>query len=256
MKRLVVAFLFLVISAEARIPSMPVHNLFNPKQLGSSVVLGWYHADSFVGSDGDAVGTWSDSSGNSRDMTQSNATKKPTYKTNIKNGHAVMRFDGGDTVFSASNFINRANKLTVFAVAMQTSVADNTIWANSNTGAGEILRFRNNAGTQWMRLITNSTLVEGVSGIGANNWAYYRVIVRATSGGNGTSDVYVNGVSIATSASIARGTAEGTKVYIGSNLDLGSYLTGDVAEIIFCDGELTALQISQVEAYLKTKYAL
>lgn len=55
----------------------------------------WYKADSFVGSDGDAVGTWSDGSGNARDATQSSGTNKPVYHTNKFNSLPAIQFTTG-----------------------------------------------------------------------------------------------------------------------------------------------------------------
>jgi hypothetical protein len=50
-------------------------------------LLAWYKADAITGlSDGDPIGTWPDSSGNGRDLTQATAAAKPTYKTNRQNG--------------------------------------------------------------------------------------------------------------------------------------------------------------------------
>lgn len=46
--------------------------------------------------DNDAVGSATDQSGNGRHATQATGTKKPTFKTNILNGRAIYRFDGGD----------------------------------------------------------------------------------------------------------------------------------------------------------------
>lgn len=232
-------------------------NTFNPKQLGTATLLGWYRADSFVGSDGDAVGTWADSSGNGRDMTQGTAGKKPLYKTGILNGKPVMRFASASsqTMAAASSVISLASALTLFVVAMQTSVADATLLSTVNAVNGDLFRFRTNAGTQQLRWYSIG-LYDANTGIGANNWGAYTCIVRGTSGAGGTVSFRANGTALGTSGSISRAALHEGNLHIGSNIDLGSYMNGDIAEILVCNGELTALQYTQVEAYLKQKYAL
>lgn len=65
----------------------------------------WWKADALSLSDGDAVGTWTDSSGLGYDMTQGTAGYKPIYRTNRINGKAAVDFDGVDDklIRSATN---------------------------------------------------------------------------------------------------------------------------------------------------------
>lgn len=44
-------------------------------------------------SDGNALASWSDRSGNSYNMSQTNATYKPVYKTAIQGGQPIVRFE-------------------------------------------------------------------------------------------------------------------------------------------------------------------
>src|SRR5262245_37132262 len=75
---------------------------FTPADVSGLVV--WLRADALGLNDGDPVGTWTDGSGNGRDLTQATAAKKPTYKTNIVNGKPVVRFDGVDDRLKAAGF--------------------------------------------------------------------------------------------------------------------------------------------------------
>ncbi len=230
-------------------------NGFDPKELGSTVLQAWYKAGSFSGADGDAVGTWSDSSGNSRDVTGT-LTQRPIYRTNIINSKPVMRFNGSTNSLQAgSTIINLANMLTLFTVTMQTSLADATICSTVNAVNGDLWRFRNNGGTQQLRWYSTG-IYDVNSGIGANNWAYYTCIVRATSAASGTTTVRANGSALGTSGSISRSGSHEANLSIGSNILLGSFLNGDIAELLICSGELSSLLIGQVEGYLKSKYAL
>ncbi len=229
----------------------------NPLQiLGASVLLAWYDANQYSGSDGDAVATWNDSSGNARTLTQGTAGKKPTYKTNIINTKPVMRFDGGDTLAAATALVNHTTTKTFFAVIRQTSVADQEFFANDASGNGTNLRFRNNAGTQQIRAIVGQKIFDANTGIGANTWAYYTTIQNATDSTSSTIIHRANGAVLGTSSSSLTVNSAGANMYIGSIVDTGEYLNGDIAELLFCEGALTSTQYLEIENYLKAKYAL
>ncbi len=79
---------------------------WTPSFLPSGNLSGWYKADAITGkSDGDAVDSWTDSSGRSNTLTQSTAGAQPSYETNEINTLPIVRFDKdaspGDNVFSA-----------------------------------------------------------------------------------------------------------------------------------------------------------
>ena len=63
----------------------------------------WLKADSLTLSDSDAVTTWTDSSGQGNNVSQSNATYRPLYKTNIFNGKPALLFDGTDDALYGGN---------------------------------------------------------------------------------------------------------------------------------------------------------
>jgi hypothetical protein len=78
-------------------------------------------ADAQALNDDDAVSTWTDSSGNGNDATQGTGSAKPTFKTNILNGEPVIRFDGGDRLAFATEYIFDVANPTIFVVANLTS---------------------------------------------------------------------------------------------------------------------------------------
>lgn len=58
---------------------------------------GWWKADALVLSDGAAVSSWADSSGNGRSLTDdANAAQRPTFHTNVQNSLGGVQFDGVD----------------------------------------------------------------------------------------------------------------------------------------------------------------
>ena len=67
----------------------------------SSGLIAQWESDAITGlNDGDAVASWPDGSGNSRTATQSSATLKPLFKTNIFGSKPSVRFDGSNDLLS------------------------------------------------------------------------------------------------------------------------------------------------------------
>ncbi len=63
----------------------------NPRFAGAQFVLDSRYINQ---SDSTAVSTWSDRSGNAYDATQATSTRQPTFRTGIRGGNGVVRFDG------------------------------------------------------------------------------------------------------------------------------------------------------------------
>ena len=82
----------------------------------------WLDASQITGlNDGDAVAAMTDYSASSGDLAQGTASKRPTYKTAIKNGLPVVRFDGVDDTLGNSSWtaLDGLTGATQFAVAKQ-----------------------------------------------------------------------------------------------------------------------------------------
>lgn len=71
--------------------------LWVPSNLASLAV--WLKGDTLSGTDGDNIATWADSSGNSRDFTQSTEADKPNLEVAELNGLNVVRFTQASTEF-------------------------------------------------------------------------------------------------------------------------------------------------------------
>jgi hypothetical protein len=78
--------------------------------------LVWYAANTESYSDGDAVGTLNDRSGNGRNATQATAGYKPTFKTNILNGLPGILFDGSNDRLEMPTTVAITDPITLIAV--------------------------------------------------------------------------------------------------------------------------------------------
>jgi len=240
----------------------------SPATLTTDLVL-WLKADSYVGSDGDAVTTWADSSGNGYDATQATAGKKPTYKTNIWNSLPVMRFDGGDGLGTAAIDLSAENQMTWYIVASATDltvqmIAELTDNANTNAGAAYMLvdassrlevTTKGDAGFDaWTSLNTfedgtgTARVLHGVFDMAtATRHETQGGVDGDTTGRRGT---YNNNTGNFANAVFNIGCRDADASAAATSL----FLTGDIAEIIVYQTRHTAAQRWGVERYLAERY--
>lgn len=166
------------------------------------------------------------------------------YKTNILNSHSVIRFDGSDDILSAGDLSALfPTAATLFVVATptdtqynlyQTSVAADGWW--DLDGAAYFATFR--AG----RVVNNPAV--GMPGTGTHRWT-----ITSIAGANGYK-VRLDAVEI---LNVAGDFAGGAEHQLGRT---SNPFLGDIAEVIAYDTVLSGANITVVEGYLATKYAL
>lgn len=205
-----------------------------------------WEATSLSLNDGDAVSTWTDGSGQGRDATQSSATLKPLYKTNIFGTKPALLFDGSNDLlnFSASGVPN----FTVFQVykpaAANYSVATITWCAATGNRSGFALNGTdrhittfNSAGSE-----TNNKIMGSPALIGNTKhvicWTY-----------NGTTLVARDNGATLSNSSVDGG--------FGNTNGIGwsyNYFNGYLAALVVYDRVLGSTEISSSEQYLNNKY--
>ena len=113
-----------------------------------------------VSSDGDAIYRANDKSGNNNHLNQATSSKRPLYKTNIKNGLSVSRYDTTDDKLMLTNPIDLLTGSTMFFIS-QTS---------SSSFPRGVFGADGKANTQWR--YTNSTTL-GFAQTGAPGMNFY-----------------------------------------------------------------------------------
>ncbi len=210
----------------------------------------WLKADAITGlNDGDRVTTWIDSSGNSRDATQSVAADKPTYKTNILNGKPVVRFAASNT-----EFMNLPNFLTGFGAGELFLV----IKVNNDppaTGSGGVYDFGSEAasshypfddGVIYDEFATTARKTTGNPTPTLAAWRLYNVSSQAN---EWTSRI--DGTQFFTTATNTVGWSTTPK--IGGET---FFCDGDIAELLLYSAVLSASDRTAVKTYLAAKYNL
>lgn len=224
---------------------------YDPSTMGSNLKA-WYKADAITGlSNGSAVSSWSDSSGNSNTASQGTATNQPTYRTSIINGQPVVRFDGTND-YMGTSFIppTGANPRTIFTVTSNHSTTGTGRWvyayglSPNNTMYGLMNVISSTAyfaNDYWNSNLTSSYTSSGTTPIISQVY-------------NGTTDLmYANGTQVGTKTQTLA-TASGS-LRLGARADTVTAYGGfDMAEMLVFDSALTATQRQMVETYLYRKY--
>ena len=217
----------------------------------------WLKADTLALSDGDAIATWTDRSGNSNDLTQSTEILKPLYKTNILNGHPAILFDGNNDYIQST--ISVPNKYSVIAVYKQTVPGSFSIavsWGSGISGktfwSGYIPDSSGQPYPGHLIPASDSATDTYTSSVDDTNW---HLITGKFDGTHITGSDF----NTASTPSLDQlsGTLSSSKVTIGGYGDAGGLnWAGYIAEVFFFNSELSDTDRDLIKSYLKYKYNL
>ncbi|MCS6820061.1 MAG: PKD domain-containing protein, partial [Chitinophagales bacterium] len=208
-------------------------------------VLVWLRTDSLVNLSGGNVVSWGDVSGNGYVASQPVAAKRPTLTTpiNLLNNYRALQFNGAQ--FLRLNATTQNQPLALFAVWNTTGTTSfNTLIEGTTANNRYILRhsggtinaFAGNNLIEYPKVAPFNFVLNSVIFNGANSQLYESGIRRAI--GNAGTNVF-------------------SGLTIGARYDsLASYfLLGRVAEIIILRNTIDSITRTQVEGYLRHKYA-
>lgn len=212
-------------------------------------------------SDGDAISSWTDFSGLGNHAVQATGANQPIYKTNIINGHPVLRFDGTKWITTPAQ--PGDSGYTIYIVFNRTSDA------SASSGYGLVGRdvyiswqlYPSDAGLG----LANHVEIEGGNGTTYQDghdfndaeWTpgVWHVASYARPNPGGAGELRLDGASAGT---YGPGSFKGFHgLTIGAHNAAGSLpFIGDVEEVLIYDGAHTADQVAIVSAYLRGVDAL
>jgi PKD repeat protein len=196
----------------------------------------WLEAAAITGvTDGQAVATWPDRSGNCRHATQVTAPKRPLYQTNRVNGLPALFFDATDDGMSIP--VDPAVPVTIVAVyASRASAAGYVLNGGSQFFMGPYVgRYRN-----YTRAYANGPAVE------AGRW-----VVHTLRQSPGRAELWIDGVFKAATAK----TADPTGLWLAREGTYSKILDGHVAELVVYGRALSDAELQSVHGALVAKYA-
>jgi hypothetical protein len=223
----------------------------------------WLDASQITGlNDGDAVATWSDLSGLANDVTQATASRKPTYKTAILNGRAVVRFDGADDFMETAVNFGTNNSLagdivaSVFVVYRKLNVNAGHAygWGTATVALKSVGVYDDNSIQQYS--------FAGGNGLNFNSCAsstwFVREFHKSAGAINTTGETLLNGTSDLRSGSSANTpSVDGSHAFrVGRWVDYAYYLNGDVAEVLVYQGSAASAARASIRSYLNAKWTV
>jgi len=238
-------------------------SLDNPVKTGLQL---WLKADALTLEEGEQVSTWTDSSGNGRNATQTTSSKQPIF-TNAGIGPAALKFDGinDDMEVPFSAFFN-SEEFTVFCVAKSNATAgDHTVVSSIESGKGFALfmDMSNKDSTAFWRGGGGDDGITSAANSVVNTGAQIMTYVMDDTTGNADADtatLFVNGRQ---EAQEETGVSGGNVDYVpntAANLKIGEmsgdFFDGQIAEILIYNAVLSDADREQVEGYLSTKYRI
>lgn len=241
------------------------------------------HADTWITADSTGIAAWLDNLTRMR-FRQQTSTKQPLYMmnatygggsdANLLNGYAIARFDGSDDLLRLNSPGSFAQSGTIYAVVKCTDDVDdpqvllastdeqtNTTYVRVERRASDdsvTMRVRNGGAD------TESVYRSAASAWPVNTWK----IIRIASDGTNTTFAVSNGAgAMATSSPTITGVdgrwfgdVDGLlwrdSVLVGATAHADTeqlHFTGDVAEILVFDGDVTA-NYTAIQAYLFAKW--
>ena len=195
--------------------------------------------------DGDSVSTFADQIGTVGDLTAGTA---PTYKTDIINGNAVVRFDGVDDFLDVVKSSSVSQKVAFAFVVNYGNVGDNPIvFDHASSDEPRIFADVNRDGNDDTRFNAGSNLSSSDNVVSNGTTA---VLVYIADGSN--SEIRVDGSSVASGDA---GTNAFQSLRVGSNQFDDAFADYDVGEIMVYDSP-TSSEISSEESRLGNKWGV
>lgn len=211
---------------------------WSPAQLATTPSW-WLDASALTGlSDNDPCSSFTDMSGNGRHFIAS-GTARATYKTNVLNGKAVLRFDGVDDTYVCNT---NTSICSIAVVAKYTNATLAVDYAGLFTGNG--------AG--------NDAYLVGSS---AGGTSFYPPPANVTFYKNGTAQAadVIGAAPMAAFAALVCTSTVGRNYTWSIGRDRGnaarSWL-GDIAEIVASTAEWSAGDVAALQTYFAAKYGL
>jgi len=232
-----------------------------PGGIGSSSNnLFWFDANTLGLSNGAAVNSWLDRSGNLVSATQSPNSTRPAFRTNQQNGFPSIDFDGTNDFLRAGAIpgFNGDITLTFFLVMRPdvTNLAMN-VYNNGYSSSGANLQSRLMGGItsvtgqyhSFARNISLSTLVRAEH----TNSVAYRIQTAVITAADVSA--YSNGSLVNSTAGTPTTPSNHTALHMGRRPFINDlHYNGKIAEFIAFNDDLNNTQRILVENYLSSKY--
>ena len=200
---------------------------------------------SFSYSSGTLVSQWRDKSGLNNHANQSTAANQPTRNSST-NSRKTVTFDGTNDFLDGTSTLALANGYTAFTIVKSSATGERDILTSSPFALSADIYLYQRASDgrlgNWPTVYTSSV-------ISLSTW--YLLSVAVSSAGSET--LYLNGSS-QTSSSRSITNTRGYRV--AANSSGSEYWSGEIAEIIVFNRQLTTTELKLVHTYVGQKWGI
>lgn len=210
---------------------------------------------------GSNVAQWNDKSGNAQHASQGTAANQPVYTTAAQNGKNVVTFDGVNDHLSCGDVLDFGTNTgrTVFVVGSASSTAQGFCGkSGASNQNGMFGFFRDTNGINGAFMFVRN---DGTSNLGFGSGVVTTTGVTCLMTGRfdraaGTKLVTVDGTAGTTDApTVNAWNWDNADVFtVGAYRTSLWFLNGRICEFVLYERALTAPEVAQVQAYLKTKW--
>lgn len=204
-----------------------------------------------VSSDGDAIYRAADKSGNNNHLNQITSASRPQYRTNVKNGLSVSRYDATDDRLMLTNSVNLLLGTTMFFISKTSS----STFPRGVFGADDV------SNVQW-RYADSSTLKFAQTGAPGMDFtisctaANYSIITYRVQPSPQLLEGWVNGASTPGVTDTAWTATTCWITMCGDSYNKTTCLDGDICEWIIYDRCLSDADRTTVRDYLNDKWSI
>jgi len=221
--------------------------------LGSSLKGWWDFSDlstlfqlsngtTAVTADADRIGYATDKSGTGTHVIQASANLRGTYKASIQNGRGVCRFDGSDDFLAAD--LVQAQPFSVFLVFKIITLSGTEVVMGGKDGTEGAVVYRSAANKFRVYFGTDQDIDDDDSN--------FHVLSFSINGAS--SHCHLDGADVTLAGSPGAQTL--TKIALGAYQDGTNPCVCDVGESIISTGASTHEQITSMESYLNSRWAV
>ena len=218
---------------------------FVPTQIAG--LLTWWDFSALGLSNGAAISSVTDGSGNGNTLTQATGANQPLFQTGIQNGRAMAQFNG-TTMNMGSSLTATTKPVTVFSLIRPTDLTAARAFLGSSVNGGLELRLVTTTGVQ-------SALESGTAVIGSATTG--ETVNVATSLGftydvSGNYAFYSNGSANGTG--LTNLTFAASTVVVGASPSVSDFMAGYIGEMLIYNSVLSTANRQSVESYLRSRW--
>lgn len=227
---------------------------FSPSDVSGMIF--WLNTDNLSGSDGDAIQTFSDASGNNHNFSHATSGNRPllTNSTSVMNNKKTLWFDGSADRLTNNTYATVAQNYTFYGV-IKFAVAFNNFSDGYLIDSEPSVSFSirpEDAGVHKIGIFDGTALREFAS-IADTQPRVLSIVMNST----GTAlAVYTNGIAAGSATAWTQPSAGDYLTLGGQGGAGGKYLNGIIADTLLYSGAHGTSDRQNIEDYLGTKFGI